>query len=241
MDLDLGTLSLDDFWNQSAYQFIGHMSYLLVAMAFLLRDILLLRAVAILASSCNIAYSFGQDPVNLIAAFWQSTFILINVIWSFRLIYERRTVRFTEEERELYQSLFRNFTALEFMKLVRVSRWHQVDEGYVLTKLGEEPTDVMLVYNGEIEACLPDGRAPRYRDGTFVGEISFIKGGAATATVRTTVPTRYVSWPKEDLRKLLRRNPSMAATLQSVFTEDLTKKLIVPVPASATAATPQST
>ncbi len=233
MDLNLGTLSLNDFWNQNTYQFIGHLSYSLVALAFLLRDILLLRIVAIIASACNITYAIGSDPINLIAAFWQSVFTIINVAWSIRLIYERRSVRFSEEERELYQSMFRNFTALEFMKLVRISKWHQAEPGQVLTELGEEPTDVMLIYNGEIEAKLPDGRNPRYRDGTFVGEISFIKGGAATATVQTVVPTRYVSWQKEELRALLRRNPAMAATLQSVFTEDLTKKLIVPVPERA--------
>lgn len=230
MDLSIGTLSLHDFWNQSAYQFVGHLSYVLVALAFLLRDILLLRAVAIVASLCNITYAFGSDPVNLIAAFWQSVFIVINVSWSIKLIYERRTIRFTEEEKELYQSLFRNFSALEFMKLLRICKWEEATADQVLTKLGEEPADVMLIYNGEIEAQLPDGRSPRYKDGTFVGEISFIKGGSATATVRTTVPTRFVSWPKEELRSLLRRNPAMAATLQSVFTEDLTRKLVVPVP-----------
>ncbi len=230
MDLQLGNLSLNDFWNQNTYQFIGHLSYSLVALAFLLRDILLLRIVAIVASVCNITYAIGSDPINLIAAFWQSVFTIINVAWSIRLIYERRSVRFSEEERELYQSLFRSFTALEFMKLIRISKWHKAEPGQALTELGEEPEDVMLIYNGEIEAELPDGRNPRYRDGTFVGEISFIKGGSATATVRTVVPTRYVSWPKEELRKLLKRNPAMASTLQSVFTEDLTKKLIVPVP-----------
>ena len=235
MELSIGTLSLHDFWNQSTYQFIGHISYILVALAFLFRDILLLRLMAITASACNIAYSFGSDPVNLIAAFWQSVFIVINVVWSIKLVYERRAIHFSEEERELYQSLFRNFTALEFMKLMRIANWRQAAADHVLTTLGEVPDQVMLVYNGEIEAQLPDGRNPRYRDGTFVGEISFIKGGAATATVRTTVETRYIAWPKAELRGLLRRNPAMASTLQTVFTEDLTKKLVVPVPTGAPA------
>ena len=230
MELQLSNLSLDDFWNMSPYQFLGHFSYALVALSFLLRDILLLRLVAIVASTCNVTYSLGVTPPNLIAAFWQSIFILINVTWSCRLIFERRGVRFSEEEKELYQSLFQNFTALEFMKLVRICRWKQAEAGDVLTELGEEPKDVMLIYNGEIEADLPDGRKPHYRDGTFIGEISFIKGGPATATVRTVVATRYVSWPKDELRGLLRRNPAMAATLQTVFTEDLTRKLIVKRP-----------
>lgn len=63
------------------------------------------------------------------------------------------------------------------------------------------------------------------RDGTMIGEMSYIRGGAATATVRAARPTRYLAWPKEELRKMLQRNPTMDVAMNSVFTIDLTKKL----------------
>jgi hypothetical protein len=31
------------------------------------------------------------------------------------------------------------------------------------------------------------------KDGNFIGEVSFITGGAATATVKALLPTRYVA------------------------------------------------
>ncbi|PIO48182.1 MAG: hypothetical protein CMR00_06165 [[Chlorobium] sp. 445] len=65
------------------------------------------------------------------------------------------------------------------------------------------------------------------KDGAFVGEMSFLTGNLPTATVRATKETRCLAWSKEQLRKLLNRNPSMWATLQGVLSTDLTKKLML--------------
>jgi len=64
------------------------------------------------------------------------------------------------------------------------------------------------------------------KDGSFIGEMSFIAGGAATATVRAAQNTRYLAWSKRDLTDLLERNPTMRFAMQTVFSTDLTKKLI---------------
>ncbi|MBT6276308.1 MAG: hypothetical protein HOI95_19515 [Chromatiales bacterium] len=61
--------------------------------------------------------------------------------------------------------------------------------------------------------------------GDFVGEMSFIRGGGASADVRCISPNRYIGWPKQALKDLLARNPAMPAALQTVFSEDLTRKL----------------
>ena len=76
------------------------------------------------------------------------------------------------------------------------------------------------------------GRLAELKDGSFIGEMSFITGGDATATVRAVEPTRYLSWSKDDLRKLLNRNPSMRFALQTVLSTDLTRKLMHRPPAT---------
>src|SRR5688500_12315794 len=115
-ELVLGALTLA--------QALGHLSYFLNATALLMRDILLLRMVAIVAASCNFGFAWmnGAEP-NWITVFWQSLFITINVVWSARLIYERRGLRFTEAEQELYETVFRNFAPGEFLKLMRLAQW----------------------------------------------------------------------------------------------------------------------
>lgn len=218
---------LQDIDVHTIFKLVGHVSYALVALAFLVRDILMLRLVAIAASLCNIAFSlFARDDPNLIAAGWQALFVVINTGWSIRLIRERRGVAFTEEEKELYQTIFRAFSPVEFMKLMRLAKWHEADVGHRFATKGEAIDNLLLLYNGEAEVELTRGERPKLKDGAFIGEMSFIRGGGATATVSATRPTRYIAWSKEDLRALLNRNPAMRTTMQTVFSEDLTNKLI---------------
>ena len=59
----------------------------------------------------------------------------------------------------------------------------------------------------------------------MIGEISFIQGRNASATVMATVPCHYVFWREEVLRGLLRRNPNIDVTKKRVFSLDLTREL----------------
>lgn len=209
------------------FQVLGHLSFVLAATSFLLRDILLLRLVAIVASACNVTFAYGGLPTtNWIVIAWQVVFVAINVTWILQLIRERRGVRFSDEEKELYQTVFRAFAPFEFMKLMRLARWSRVAAGAALAKAGETLPDLMLVYNGTVEVALPDGRRRRLKDGAFIGELSFVRGGAASATVEAVEPTRYLAWSKPALQDLLRRNPAMKAAMQTVISEDLTRKLL---------------
>ncbi|MBM3583447.1 MAG: cyclic nucleotide-binding domain-containing protein [Alphaproteobacteria bacterium] len=209
------------------YQIVGHLSFVLAAPSFLLRDILLLRLVAVVASLCNIAFAFGGLPTtNWIVIAWQVVFITINASWSARLVRERSGIRFSDEERELYQTVFRAFAPVEFMKLLRLARWSRAEPGTLLAAAGRPVPDLMLVHNNAVAVDLAEGGTRTLRDGAFVGELSFVRGGAASATVRVVEPTRYLAWSKPALVALLERNPALRTALQTVISEDLTKKLL---------------
>jgi len=62
---------------------------------------------------------------------------------------------------------------------------------------------VMLIYNGLVGVETNGVEVARLKDGNFIGEVSFIAGGAATATVKALMPTRYIAWPKEEISQLL--------------------------------------
>jgi CRP-like cAMP-binding protein len=84
----------------------------------------------------------------------------------------------------------------------------------------------MLIYNGLVAVETNGQEVARLKDGNFIGELSFITGGEASATVKAILPTRYVSWPKEAVSQLLNRNPSMRFAMQSILSTDLSKKLM---------------
>ena len=64
------------------------------------------------------------------------------------------------------------------------------------------------------------------RDGAMIGEISFIKGGEAIATVLATNVCRVIQWSSAELQSILMRNPSMDIGMKHVFSMDWTRKLM---------------
>lgn len=204
----------------------GHLAFALIALSFLVRDILWLRALSISASVASISYTYfapGQ-PLWLIIG-WNGVFIGLNLIQIAILFRERRGVTFTDEEKELYQTSFSRFAPVEFMRLIRVATWKNAEAGTVLMTAGEEAAEVMLIFSGRVSVEKNGQKLAELRSGDFVGEIGFVKRTPAAASVITIEPTRYVAWQKSALRSLLERNPSMAVVLNAELTEDMADKL----------------
>ena len=209
------------------FVFFGHAASILTMAAYLLKDMLWLRLLAILSCFAGIAFNYLVPATPLwTVIYWNLLFILINVVQIGIIIKERTGIHFTEEEKELHDTLFKNFAPFEFMKLMRVGKWLEAKHGEILAT-EEKPIDsIMLIYNGLVGVESKGQEVAKLKDGNFIGEVSFITGGAATATVRALMPTRYVAWPKEAISKLLNRNPSMRFAMQAMLSTDLSKKLM---------------
>ncbi len=205
---------------------LGHVAFGLTAVSFFYRDMLVLRALAIASGLIGIIYNYVIPVGPLwIPIFWVSVFVLINVYRLVGIYLERQGVNFSEEERELHQTMFQSFSAVEFMKMMRIGVWHSAPEGHEFIHQGDELDELTLIYNGEVAIDINGNEVGHARDGTLVGEISFIKGGPATASVTACGPIRYLVWPKVELQSLLRRNPSMDISMKTVFSMELIKKL----------------
>jgi hypothetical protein len=208
--------------------FIGHASFLITALSFYVRDMMVLRALAIVSGIIGLAYNYWLPAGPLwLVIFWLSVFIVINIARIVGIILERRSIDFNEEEAELHETVFQNFSPVEFRKLIRIGEWRYAGEGEQLTEQGQLVGGLKLLFNGEVRVERDGSEIGRARDGAMIGEISFIQGGTATATVSATKPCRYVSWSGDELRRLLHRNPSMDVAMKHVFSVDLMRKLTV--------------
>jgi CRP-like cAMP-binding protein len=61
--------------------------------------------------------------------------------------------------------------------------------------------------------------------GVFIGEIAWLLGTAATATVEVSPGARYVEWDAAHLRTLLTRSPDLRIAFESMLNRDLAGKL----------------
>jgi len=200
--------------------FAGHIASILTMVAYLLRDILWLRLLTILSCFAGITFNYFVPATPLWTVIgWNAVFAVINIVQIAIILKERSGIDFTEEEKELYETLFQHFAPFEFMKLMRIARWQVVAvEGQVLD-------NVMMIYNGRLGVEKAGKQFAELLDGNFIGEVSFISGGAATATVRALEPTRYLSWSKKEIEALLKRNPSMRLAMHGMLSSDLSQKL----------------
>ncbi len=204
----------------------GHFAFALIALSYLLRDILWLRAVSIVASIAAIAYNFyaPQSPLWLVI-YWNVAFIALNAIHLSILLRERRSVAFTDEEKEMFETMFHGFSPVEFMRLLRVGRWMDAAPGTAIVREGELNENMMLLYSGSATVSAAREEVAQLRPGSYIGEMSFITGEPARATVKANDRVRYYAWPKDELEKLLERNPQMNTAFQNEMNLDLAKKL----------------
>ena len=209
------------------YEIFGHLAYILIACSLLVRDILWLRCLSILASVSSIVFNYYVPAAPLwLVIEWNVVFIGINAVRIGIILKEKMGVSFSPEEEELYETMFRNFSAVEFMKLMRLGQWREVEPGETLATEGKELASLVLIYNGAAGVRMKGEEVAVLKDGNFIGEMSFTTSGPASATVAAVAATRVVEWPKEELKKLLQRNPSMRSAIQAVLSGDMARKLI---------------
>ena len=132
-----------------SWQLAGHLASVLTMVAYLLKDILWLRLLTILSCFAGIAFNYFVPATPLwTVIYWNVIFAIINIVQIAIIIKERAGVHFSEEEKELHETLFKNFAPFEFMKLMRVGQWREAKAGEVLAT-EQKPLDaVMLIYNG---------------------------------------------------------------------------------------------
>jgi len=201
---------------------IGHLAFGLIAFSFLVKDILWLRLVSILASAFGMAYNYFI-PANpmWIAIGWNGIFIGLNLYHIAVLVYEKRPIKMAPKDKELYQTLFKDMTPVEYLKISKIASWKKFTAGDVIIRQEHMVTDLILIYNGTVDVMVRDKKVAELRDGQFVGEMSFLTEKSATATCVVKHDTECLVWKQPEFKDLLKRNPSLYYTIQSLLSNQL--------------------
>ena len=205
----------------------GHLAFGLIAFSFLVKDILYLRVLSILASLFSVLYNFyiPVEPMWL-AINWNIIFVLVNIYHISVIIYEKRPVKMSSKEKELHETMFRGLTPVEFLKITKIAQWKKYKTPLPIITQGKPVKDLILIYNGLVDILVNDNKVAELKDGQFVGEMSFLTEKPATATCKVTHTTECLVWPQKDFKDLLKRNPSLYFTIQSLLSEQVSNNLV---------------
>ena len=184
---------------------IGHLAFFLTAVSFLLKDIILLRGIAVVSSIVGISYNyFSVSGPNWLPIFWLSIFAIINAFRIIGILREKLSINFSEEEKELFETVFSNFNAVEYMKLFRTAEWKNIPAGTTIAREGEQLDGVYMLYNGEVSVERSGTEIGTSRDGySDLGDV-FYKGRNTliSASVVSTKPCKCVFWLKSGIGRV---------------------------------------
>ena len=205
----------------------GHLAFGLIAFSFLVKDIFWLRIVSIAASLFSVFYNYTipVEPMWL-AINWNFVFIVVNVYHIGIILYEKRAVKMDAKDEELYQTLFKEMTPVEYLKISRAAEWVSLKSGQRIITQGMPVPDLYLIYNGTVDVMVDGEEVAHLRDGEFVGEMSFLTEKVATATCKVKYDAQCLVWKQREFKELLKRNPSLYFTIQSVLSAQVSDKLV---------------
>ena len=200
----------------------GHLAFGLIAFSFLVKDILWLRLVSVLASLFSIFYNWviPIEPM-WIAIGWNFIFILLNLYHIAVIIYEKRPVQMSPKHKELYETMFKGMTPVDFLKITKIADWVHFKSGEVITQQKHAVETLNLIYNGTVDVAVDSKKVAELKDGQFVGEMSFLTEKPATATCIVKHKTECLVWKQNEFKELLKRNPSLYYSIQSLLSNQL--------------------
>ena len=200
----------------------GHLAFGLIAFSFLVKDILWLRVVSILASLFSVFYNYiiPVEPMWL-AINWNIVFVLVNLYHIAVIIYEKRPIKMAPKDKELYETLFKDLSPVEYLKITKIANWKTFKSGETIIRQEHLVTDLVLIYNGTVDVVVGKKKVAELKDGQFVGEMSFLTEKSATATCIVKHDTECLMWKQPEFKDLLKRNPSLYYTIQGLLSNQL--------------------
>ena len=125
------------------------------------------------------------------------------------------------KDKELYETLFKELSPVEYLKITKIAEWKKFKAGDTLIRESHMVTDLILIYNGTVDINVKGEKVAELKDGQFVGEMSFLTEKSATATCIVKHDAECLVWKQKEFKDLLKRNPSLYYTIQSLLSNQL--------------------
>ena len=152
---------------------------------------------------------------------WNIVFVAVNLYHIAVIIYEKRPIKMAPKDKELYETLFKDLSPVEYLKITKIANWKKFKAGDTLIRESHLVTDLILIYNGTVDVMAKGKKVAQLKDGQFVGEMSFLTEKSATATCVIKHDTECILWKQPEFKELLKRNPSLYYTIQGLLSNQL--------------------
>jgi len=205
---------------------VGHLSFLIIALSLLMRDIILLRALGILSGIVGIYYNYWVTDEHLwVPIIWLAIFMLINIFMIATFYITNSDANLTDDELAIWKMNFVALATDEYRRIKRIFEFRSYGSSDVLIHAGTETAFLYFVTSGQLRVERDNEEIGKLTQGDVVGEMSFLTDSRANADVIAVEETSCIVIDKSKLRSLMIKHPSFHLSMMNVFNINLMKKL----------------
>jgi hypothetical protein len=203
----------------------GHISYAILAISYCLTNIYWLRVTAVIALALEIMY-FSLTSSSLYAGIaWDMIFIAINGYHLVLLTRDRFSLKLGKADRKMLTGALQGLCDAQIARVLRTGTWLDIAEGTRLTVEGQPVGELYFIQDGRLTVRIKGTYVAELGPGALVGEIAFLMGNTATATVTADGSVRLIAFNRERLLTACRNDQQVAAAMHRMIGHDLASKI----------------
>lgn len=215
------------------YDLPAHIGYLLFAVSLFLTNIFWLRILLIVSLVFQIIY-FAMAGGSLYTGIgWNVVFILINAYRLMALVQARRVLAKATRGQllgagadEAVIDAANSLDDTQIEELIRLGEVYDLAPGAPLTTEGEPVDWFYFITAGHAVVIAGGVEVARIHPGEFVGEVSFLTGIVASATVRASDRLSVIALDREKLSRACAEDARLSAAVHQVIGNALARKLV---------------
>lgn len=190
---------------------------------------MLLRIMTIFGMLGYIGGSFlaGYNSPGMRAIIIFSFFaVIINLYHSARLFIEKRPIFLPEDIREVYDHCFPMLSTKEFHEVYKLSTTKRYTKSAVIAVQEQSIGELLIIIKGNVSIIKNNELVNKLGPHFFIGEMSYITGGPATATVESAEDNvECLVWKKDILNQIKEKNIDLYNKFIQAIAVGLVKKL----------------
>lgn len=210
-------------WND----WLGNISYALIALSYLVTSMLWLRLLAVVGLLAEAVYFYLVGSSSLwVAIGWSMVFLAINAVQLTRLLRELWSSKLVGDEQFLKSRTFAPLSLLSFRRLMKAGQWQTLAPGAVLTLQQQPVTHLRVLVKGMASVVVDGKPVATVSAAGIVGEMSLLTGDAASATVTVTEQALVFEIGSADLSRMLHDHEDLRAEFHQALGSELAAKLV---------------
>ncbi|MGB7206260.1 MAG: cyclic nucleotide-binding domain-containing protein [Anderseniella sp.] len=199
-------------------------SYAALQTGFLRGQGYLYPAINMAAAACVLISLLSN--FNLSSAIIQISWIIISIVGIFRMYYIQSRLNFSDNELLFMGDVLAGLPRERARVLLNTGIWMTAKPETILTREGERLDHFCYLASGCADIVVNGQRIATTHSGTVIGDVTYLSGEPATATVQVSKQMHLLRFEADKLRDFLKKNEDIRNIMEQNLANQLRTKLI---------------